>query len=151
MMEQKNQKTKKPKNTARKFFRFSVVSSFGFSLIEVVIALAIVLIAVSIFAVAINTVPLTKHARNQNLAYHLAAKKVEELRNTPFDSLPASGSFNDAGFTDLPQASGNLAVANYSGSAQIKRLTVTVSWSESGSSQSLVLETLMSDRGLNQP
>lgn len=122
----------------------------GFSLIEVIIALAMTVLTVTIFGAVLNSLPLTKHARNQNLAYHMAAKKVEELRNIDFASLPASSSFTDPGFADLPGASGSFTIVNYGGSSSIKRLIVTVSWAESGVTKSVILETLMSDKGLNQ-
>lgn len=142
-------------STKRVLFRiFVLFRNFvakGFSLIEVIIALAIVLTTLTVFGVALSSVPLTKNARSQNLAYHIGAKKVEELRNTPFDSLPAGGAFTDPGFSDLEGASGIFTIANYSGSSSIKQIVVTVFWTDSGKTRSVVLETLMSDKGLNQP
>ncbi len=123
----------------------------AFSLIEVIIALAIVLATLTVFGAALSSLPLTKNARNQNLAYHIAAKKVEELRNTPFDQLPASGSFTDPGFSDLNGASGTQTVSNYAGSSSIKLLAVTVFWQDQTVTRSVTLETLVSDKGLNQP
>ena len=114
----------------------------GFLLIEVIIALALFIATLTIFGVVLSTLPLTKTARNQNLAYHIAAKKIEELRNTPFVSLPSSGSFVDAGFASLESPSGQLTVADY-GSNQIKRVTVLVSWQEGGLARSVTMETLM--------
>lgn len=143
---------KKYRQKFRTFVSFrNFVAGSGFSLIEAIIGLAIIILTITIFGGVLNTLPLTKHARNQNLAYHLAAKKIEELRNTPFSSLPPGGSFTDPGFSDLASGSGSLTVANYSGSGSIKQLTVTISWSEGASSKNLTLETLMSDKGLNQP
>ncbi len=125
--------------------------SYGFLLIEVVVALAVFILTLTIFGVAVSTAPLTKTARNQNLAYHIASKKIEVLRHTPYASLPANGtsSFSDTGFTDLPGATGQLTIAQY-GANQIKRVTVTVSWQEAGTARSVVIETLMALAGLNQ-
>lgn len=122
----------------------------GFSLIELIIALALILVAIMIFGVALSSLPLTKTARDQNIAYHIAAGKFEELRNTPFADLPASGSFTDAGFVELRTPTGNLVIVNYEGSTFIKKATVTVSWEELGQTKSVVLETLISENGLNQ-
>lgn len=123
----------------------------GFSLIEVIIGLGLLLVTLIIFAVAISTVPLTRTARNQNLAYHLAAKKMEELRNTPYASLPAGGSFTDPGLLSLPMPSASLAVSSYQGSADIKTVTVTVAWNEAGAGRNVELWTLMSKTGLSKP
>lgn len=123
----------------------------GFSLIEVIIALAVLLLAISIFGVALSTTPLTKTSKNQNLAYHIAAKKIEDLRNTQFASLPPSGAFSDPALLNLPLASANLTISNYGGSSQIKQTTVTVSWNEGGTPRSVILETLISQGGLNRP
>lgn len=123
----------------------------GFLIIEVLIALAIFLVTLTIFGLAVSTIPLTKTARNQNLAYHIAAKKLEELRDTPYASLPVNGtsSFSDTGFGSLPSPTGQLVIANY-GSGPVKLITVTVTWQESGTARTAILETLMSNPGLNQ-
>lgn len=122
----------------------------GFSLIETIIALAIVLVTLTVFGVALGSLPLTKNARNQNLAYHIAAKKIEELRNTPFALLPPSGSFSDAGLTNLEAGTGTLSITNYEGASQIKDLVVIVSWLEGGAARNINLETLISENGLNK-
>lgn len=123
----------------------------GLSLIEIIIALALVVVTITIFGVALSSVPLTKTARNQNLAYHIAAEKIEELRNTPFASLPAAGSsFANPALANLPAGSAAFTIQNYQSDSKIKQVTVTVSWVDAGKTRSVVLETLMSERGLNQ-
>ncbi len=123
----------------------------GFTLIEVIIGLALLLATISIFGVAISTLPLTKTARNQNLAYHLAAKKLEELRNTPFAILPPGGSFTDPGLSNLPSSTASLTIADYQDSSEIKRATVTVSWEDQGAARSIELDTLISQGGVSRP
>ena len=122
----------------------------AFSLIEVLIGLGIVLITLTILGVVINTVPLTKNARYQSTAYHIAAKEVEILRNTSFASLPGSGSFSGTGLSSLPSGSGSLTVVNYQSSTDIKQITVTVSWNDRGTTRSVTLETLIGSGGLSQ-
>ena len=123
----------------------------GFLIIEVVVALALFLVTLTVFGVAVSTIPLTKTASDQNLAYHIAAKKIETLRHTAYASLPAVGtsSFTDSGFSNLNSATGQVVVATY-GSASAKKITVTVSWQDAGKARSVVIETLMSNAGLNQ-
>jgi Tfp pilus assembly protein PilV len=123
----------------------------GFTLVEVIIALAFLLVTMTIFGLVISSLPLIKTARNQNLAYHLAAKKIEELRNTSYASLPASGSYNDAALAELPSGSANLTVASYQSSAKIKDAVVTISWSDASGSHSVSLETLIGSIGLGKP
>lgn len=122
----------------------------GFSLIEMIIALALVLATILVFAVALQSSPLTRHARNQNVAYHVAANKIEELRNTQFSSLPASGAFSDPGLGNLQGATAQLTITDYQGSSDVKQVVVTISWLEAGATKSLTLETLMSNSGLNK-
>lgn len=129
-------------------FRYS---NRGFAFIEVIIALALVLVTLTIFGVAVSTLPLTKTSRNQNIAYHVAAKKMEELRNTSFTALPVGGPFTDAGLNNLTSATANLSITDYQGSTLIKKATVIVNWLEEGVIRNVILETLMSEDGLNRP
>lgn len=122
----------------------------GYSLIELIIGLGLTLVALILFAVVLSTIPLTRNARNQNLAYHIAAKRVEELRRTPFDSLPTSGPFVDSGLLDLASSSASLTVSDYEGDSQIKQVTATVSWYEHKGQKSVVVETLIYELGLSQ-
>ena len=124
---------------------------FGFTIIETAIALLLVVVTVTIFGVALSTLPLTKTARNQNIAYHVAAKKIEEFRNTPFNSLPPGGAFTDFGLANLASSTASYTITDYQGSADIKQVTVIVSWDEQGKQRSTSLETLISKGGLNKP
>lgn len=121
----------------------------GFTLIEVIIAMAVVVAAMVVFGVAVSSLPLTKNSRNQNIAYHAAAKKIEELRKTPFASLPASGGFSDPALANLASSTASLTVSDYSGSSQIKQITVIVNWNQDGASRNLRLDTLIGSNGLN--
>ena len=123
----------------------------GFSIIEVAIALLLLLVTITIFGVALSTLPLTKTARNQNIAYHIAAKKIEELRNTSFASLPPGSSFTDPGLANLASSTASYTITDYQGSADIKQATVIVNWDEQGKQRSTSLETLISKGGLNKP
>jgi len=121
----------------------------GFSLVEIIIAMALLLVTISVFGVAVNTLPLTKSARNQNIAYHIAEKKLEELRNTPFAILPPGGSLTDPDLAILPGGTGNLTLQDYQGSSEIKAVHVTVTWDDYSGPRSVVLDTLISQIGLN--
>jgi phosphoglycolate phosphatase-like HAD superfamily hydrolase len=66
----------------------------------------------------------TKKLRHENLAYHVANKKMEELRATAFDSLPASGSISDAMLLQIPSGSGSFTTADHAGFTGLKEITV---------------------------
>lgn len=119
-------------------------------MVEVMISLAIVLLTLVVFGVAVNTVSLMRLSRDQNVAYHIAAKKVEELRHTSFASLPASGALSDSGLSNLASSTIALSMQNYQSSAEIKQATVTVSWVQGGGDRNVSLTTLIYDGGLNQ-
>ena len=122
----------------------------GFSLIELIVALGLISVAVLLLGVAVSSVPLTKNTRDQNLAYHIAVKKIEELRSISYASLPGSGTFTDPGFAELNSAAGQLTVASYQGSSEIKHITVTVTWTDGGANKNVTLDTLMAENGLNE-
>lgn len=126
--------------------------SKGFSLIELIIGLAIVLSSLLVFAAALSAIPLIRESRNQNVAYHIAAKKIEEFRKTTFSSLPASNTFADPGLSELASSTASFTISSYQGSSEIKDVGVTVHWLEAGGgTKSVNLRTLMSRNGLNQP
>ena len=126
------------------------MKSRGFSLVELIIALGIAMVAVLLFTVVISIIPLTKISRNQNLAYHIAAKKIEELRNTVFSSLPTTGTFTDSGLSDLASSTASITVTDYQSSAEVKEITVVVSWQQENQQKSVSLETLIYDGGISQ-
>ncbi|OGE76806.1 MAG: hypothetical protein A3C85_03285 [Candidatus Doudnabacteria bacterium RIFCSPHIGHO2_02_FULL_48_21] len=123
---------------------------FGFSLVELIVALAVVMVAILLFGVAVSSLPVIKGTRNRNIAYHAAAQKIEELRNTPFASLPGSGSFSYPILSSLASSTAQLTVSNYLGDSEIKQAIVVVSWFENSGTQSVRLDTLISNSGLNE-
>ncbi|MDZ4243602.1 MAG: hypothetical protein U1C57_00675, partial [Candidatus Doudnabacteria bacterium] len=66
-------------------------------------------------------------------------------------SLPANSTFPDPGLANLSNPSADFTIEDYAGSSQIKTATVTVQWQEESHTREVVLETLMSDHGLNRP
>ena len=121
----------------------------GFTMIELMLSLALLFVTLVIFTAALGTLPLIKNTKNQNIAYHVAADKLEQFRNLDFAALPLSGGFADPALDQLESASADFAINDYEGSSQIKRVTVTVSWLEAQAAKNVVLETLISDTGLN--
>ena len=115
----------------------------GFAITELLIVLFLVTMTIIIFLKSTDTFSRIGAARNQTKAYHVAAKKIEELRGIQFDSLPASGAFTDGSYQ------GQLTTTNYQSQADIKQITVTVNYTDQFSQKSVRLDTLISKYGLN--
>ena len=118
------------------------------SLVEVVVSLFVLLVLVVFYASALNSVAQTRKLRNENVAYHIANKEMEILRDTAFASLPASGSIVDTMLSQIPSSNGSFTTANYQSYTGIKELVVTVSWND-GIARSVVLKTLAGNGGIN--
>lgn len=119
----------------------------GLSTVEVIFSLFVIGVAFVVYAASLNLVPLIKSTRHQNVAYHLALKQIEQFRNTDFSALPASGALVDSDLSLLPSGTAQLTVSEEA--TGLKRLTVTVSWSEAAGGKSVSLDTLIYQNGLN--
>ena len=115
----------------------------GFSLIELMIVLVLITAAIAIFIRFTDTFSRIGRARNQIKSYHLAAKKLEELRNTPFVNLPVSGSFTENG------SQGQLTLTDYQEKTDIKQVTVEVFYQDHSIQRRIQLDSLISKYGLN--
>ena len=120
----------------------------GMSLIEVVISMFMIGVLLVFYAAALNTVALSRKTRNEDLVYHVANKQMEDLRNTPFSSLAASGSISDSQLSQIPSGSGNYTVSDYPGFTGMKEMVVTVNWND-GIARQVVLKSLAGNGGLN--
>lgn len=120
----------------------------GMSLIEVIISMGMLAVLLILYAGALNIVAHTKKLKYENLAYHVASKQMEELRATPFASLPASGSISDAMLSQIPSGNGTFTTADYASYSGMKEITVTVTWND-GKSKQFQLKTLASAEGIN--
>lgn len=111
----------------------------GFTLIEVLVAVAI--IAIGVLALAANTISVTQGNRvsaNYTIAVNLAQEKMEEVR--------AQSSFTNGTATDTSTGSTGVPftrtrVIGDSSETNLKQIDVTVSWTEYGVSRSVALST----------
>ncbi|OGE74333.1 MAG: hypothetical protein A3I07_02685 [Candidatus Doudnabacteria bacterium RIFCSPLOWO2_02_FULL_42_9] len=120
----------------------------GTSLVEVILVMFVLFVLVIFYASALNTVALTRKLRYENLAYHVANKQMETLRNTTFDTLPAGGVVVDPMLAQIPSGSGDFTVVDYPGFAGIKEITITVNWND-GVNKQIILRTLAGLEGIN--
>jgi len=120
----------------------------GFTLIEVIIAMFMLTALIVFYASALNLVALSRRVRVEDLAYHVANKEMETLRDTALASLPASGTISDPMLGQLPSGMGTFTVTNYPGYSGMKEIVVTVTWTDS-STKTVELRTLAGTGGIN--
>lgn len=119
--------------------RFRVIRlNQGFSLVDVMIGMAILMIAIaSAYQASIQSSLITASNRSLSAAVALSEAKLEELRNAPFSEVidGADASPIDA----LGAAGGNYSrswsVADNTPETGMKTVTVTVSWNQWGEPQ----------------
>ncbi len=118
------------------------------SLIEVLISMFLLTVLVALYGAALNTLALTGKLRNENLAYNVASRQIETLRETPFASLSGSGTISDPLLSSIPSGSGSYAVVDHSTFTGMKEITVTVNWND-GQSRTVQIKTLAGSGGIN--
>ena len=122
---------------------YSFRSHKGFSLIEVLVTIALISVVLVMHYMIVNTNAAAQSSQYKDLALKIANHKIEDLRALGYSNLPVSGSFADSLLASLPTGTGALAVSNYN--AQIKQVTVTVSWTDPvQGARSVALDTLIS-------
>lgn len=117
----------------------------GFSYIELLIVIFIFEIILVIYFTAIGTFALTRHNRYKTAAYHFAAKKMEEIRNTPFNSV-STGTTTES-VANLSQGVTTTTISQTA--TNLKEVEVKVDWQEQTRAKSLRLNTLVTLGGLN--
>lgn len=125
----------------------------GFTLIE---ALAVaVILSIGLMAVAaafIGELSVLSHEKNSAIATLSAQEEIESIRGMTFDDILALGpTFTSNGFVYLKDPVGTLTVDNIYGDNNIRRVTVTVSWSHmSGTTRQRTLATLVTRSGIDK-
>ena len=124
-------------------------SEQGFSLIEIIVSLFLILVLFSLCLFEVSTLNISRKQRYENIAYHVANKQMEDLRATPFLSLPSSGTISDPQLSQIPSGAGSYTVADYAGYSGMKKIIVTVTWND-GNSNSVAMQTLATAGLINQ-
>lgn len=124
------------------------LNSKGYTLVEVLMSLAIIAIFFVLFQAAATTVVLNRNVKHQDLALRIAQSQIENLRSLGYSALPASGPFTDAQTATLPGGQAQMAISQYN--EKIKQAVVDVSWQEPGAQNrhSVSLTTLIGEGGL---
>jgi prepilin-type N-terminal cleavage/methylation domain-containing protein len=115
----------------------------GFSLIEVLISVAIIATMIVSMSLLMQRIPIDgREVRDQDLALKIAHNEVEVLRSAGYDALPASGPFANSLLSSLASSSASVTVSTWS--AKTKRIDVSVLWRGAGLvMRSVVLTTLV--------
>jgi general secretion pathway protein I len=125
--------------------------SAGFTIVEVLIALALFAIVVPLFTVGItNLTAINNRARDLSLANMVAQNKIEILRSAGFNSL-SDGTVDFSG--ELPSTLADPKSANYvisSPATGIKQVAVTISYKDYQTTQTVEYETFISELGVGQ-
>lgn len=137
-------------NSRHTHHKVSTVNSepAGFSLIEIVLSLFVILAIVTILLTTSATYSTSRRSNLQGIAGKIATRQIETLRNTAYESLPQSGAFLDPEVSKLPNSTANQTFTNYESSTDIKLATIQVSWTEGGISKSITMDTLIYRNGL---
>lgn len=120
----------------------------GFSLLEIVLSLFLILAIILMLLSASGTFASSRSSNLRGVAAKISSRQIETLRKMDFDSLPSSGSFADADLSKLPQSQATQTLATYQSSPDMKLLTITVNWTESTAAKSLSQNTLIYRNGL---
>lgn len=124
----------------------------GFTLIEILLALFIIMAILTIFFAASSTYVSSRGTNLQGIAAKIASCEIEQLRKAAFSSL-ANGTVNiappcDQDKSKLPQPQATRTLSDYSASSEIKLATIQVTWIENAANKNIKMETLIYEFGL---
>lgn len=123
----------------------------GFTIIELLITIAVVGILVPTLAGFVNTLNrFNDRARDLTLVNALAENKVESLRSLGFSGV-ASGTTSFA--SELPITLGNPKTATYTVTTPntgMKQVDITISFNDHGTTQTVKYRTYIGELGVGQ-
>lgn len=131
-------------------------SKKGVSLVESLMAVAMLGILVLLLANLPSAMGLISKSKNISLAREIAVKEIEDKRSLSYINLANDTSaITDSRINLLPHGLGTVVVEDCNpeictNDEPIKEVKVTVSWKESNKDQMITLNTFIADGGLNQ-
>lgn len=123
----------------------------GFTIIELLVTIAVVGIMVPTLAGFVNTLNrFNDRARDFTLVNSLAENKVESLRSIGFSGIPSG----TTSFTsELPVTIGSPKSANYTVTTPntgIKQIDITITFNDHGATQTVNYRTYVGELGVGQ-
>lgn len=128
----------------------------GGSLIELLLVIVLLGIVVVLMANLPNAMMLVNKSKYMGLAREVVAKQLESKRQIAYSNLANDSSpIADPRIALLPQGNGTIVVEDCdvsicTNSEDVKKVTVTVNWTENSKNQQVILQTLIGQGGLNQ-
>lgn len=121
-------------------------SSRGFTLIEILIALGIVVAMLFALGALVRLSVLQSTVHKEEIALTIAMSTLEELRVGGYDALPPSGALAHPSLALLPSGAGTLSVSEFEDDTA--EVEVTVTWKgRDGENRSITLSTLITEIG----
>lgn len=123
----------------------------GFTLIELILTIAVFAIVMPAIAIGINNLTvINNRARDLALVNMLAQNKVESLRSAGYNSIP----IGSTDFTpELPPTLASPKVANYTvtnSTPGIKEVLITISYRDYSQTKTVNYKTIISEIGVGQ-
>ncbi|MFA6414433.1 MAG: type II secretion system protein [Candidatus Paceibacterota bacterium] len=118
----------------------------GFTLIEMMISLFIMSLAVVFATFVVGAIKTTRDSTFENIAFHIADSKLDEIRAAGYDALPGDGAFTDPELAILPQGAASMSSSTWNGGT--KEVMAGVSWrGADGTLRFVTLTTLITRLG----
>ena len=126
----------------------------GIALVEVLIGLSILGMVILVLVNLPSAISLISGSNRESIAREVVAKQVESLRTQTYTSLTNGSSvISDPRLYSLPGVSSQVLIEDCqppvcNNAERTKKVTVSVSWQESGKQKQLTVVSLISEGGL---
>lgn len=132
-------------------------AKYGFTLIEIVISLFILLIIISSIISIAGTYSIVRRSSLETIAGKIASSQIETLRQTDLSVLscqsPTGCPLTISELPDLSQlptgASGKQFIDLHAADPNIHDVTVQINWQVNGANRSVSFSTIIYNNGLN--
>lgn len=137
--------------------KLNIALQKGFSLVEVLLVIAIIGLTLLLIANIPSSVNLIGNSKFSSLAKEIASAEIERWRSTPYNNLgnnlPDGDPVLDSRVDRLPSGSGAVLIDECpaeicKNNEEAFRLMVSIKWKESGKDQKLEVTTIISEGGL---